>query len=705
MTGTALNPFRPTRWEHHSEGRQLIWFTKTAEELVGGKSVFVYGSRGSGKTSLLRGICWEDLAYNASLKLQRSFRSFNHIGLYVRFPDHMASSMYHPGWRDVFPNSPNPDLEYHSLFSLIVESICIERALEAVHQLRLEGLIGYSPLDEVKLFDDIIDEYPKLERYRTEKSRSFTALARAFREIVRDCNQASGRGMLRELMDVLPNRQPGEMLARVSSALIRVLKVTKKNSQQEIQRFKFCFDDCEVLNQLQRKSLITLVRTSKSPVSWVIASVGRVWEDPETFIPSQPLTDADRKNIFLDDRDDKNFRELCQAVVSLRLLFTATSEDESPVRLAGLSSFFPLDERLGQQSVNALLHRMLIKSNRPIAGDIVRAAEILDQSSKEFAKGGRRSESDYPPYYEAYILLHWRGREDSFSTTFGESEVAGLVQFGPRLLEPVFSAWLRRKQQNALLQISRALRVQTIPLGGANNVIMLADGSIRDFLEIMGEIYEAYGSSRPKRDASSDNLRRFATGRTQIAASTQTRGIYNASSAYFDGIANRSDVNNDATARLVAGLAELTSLLQSATADARVLASAERGVFLTAFEKVGGLGLSPRDEALQSLLRQAELAGYLRPIGGQKAAMDKVSDGATFNWAYRLHRRFSPKFRFSIRGAYEPVRLLPSDLAALCIDSGSRSPEGWALELSQVLTSDSGVQFTLPLEHGSNDET
>ena len=87
------NPFRPTRWEHHRDGKPLLWFTKTANELAAPKSVFIYGSRGSGKTSILKSICWEDLAGNDSLRLQRNIADFEHIGIYIRFPDHISQSL------------------------------------------------------------------------------------------------------------------------------------------------------------------------------------------------------------------------------------------------------------------------------------------------------------------------------------------------------------------------------------------------------------------------------------------------------------------------------------------------------------------------------------------------------------------------------------------------------------------------------------
>ena len=107
MTQIA-NPFRPTRWEHHRDGRPLLWFTDAAGELAAPKSVFLYGSRGSGKTSLLKSICWEDLADNDSLRLQRRLNDFDHIGIYIRACRHLGDS--HAAETSIHRRSANREL-------------------------------------------------------------------------------------------------------------------------------------------------------------------------------------------------------------------------------------------------------------------------------------------------------------------------------------------------------------------------------------------------------------------------------------------------------------------------------------------------------------------------------------------------------------------------------------------------------------------
>lgn len=703
MNRRNFNPFRPTRWEHHGSGRPLIWYSSAADDIIGHKPTFIYGSRGSGKTSLLRSICWEDLLGNESLKLQKSFHDFRHIGVYIRFPDHVSSSLYYYDWGKFFPDSPSPELEYHSLFSLVVEALCLERLLEALHALRIAEYITFDASHEINSCEYFMKEFPSVSGFAPDEPRTFLGVARMLRLMTRSINVLVGRGQIAELLVQLPNRVAGEMLAGFCERLAPGIHQTSVKTSDTL-TFKFCLDDCEVLNDVQRRSLITLVRTSRAPVSWAIASVGRRWESGETFIPSQPITDADRRNVLLDARGERGFRELCQSVVSLRLLFGSGDVVPGSLSAEALNHAFDLDRRLGVQSVNAVLDILLRRSNRPIAHQITKAAENLANWQSDRAAMARASEGREKrilPYYEAYTLLHWNEDAQSFQSGFTETDVQQIGRYGADLSEPVFNAWLRRKQQSALLQLSQVLRVRVLPLEGHNNIVTLADGSIRDFLEIMGEIFAEYIE---RRGASPEAINSFVKSQGKIAQKTQTDGIYAASEAYFEGIANRVDVNNDAIARLVSGLCVLTSLLQSRAGDPRVLSSAERGIFVLSLDRSGGRPLEGAALDLHRLLEQAELAGYLRSVPSQKAQMDKIMGAGWQNVAFRVHRRFAPHFRFSVRGAYEPVRLSIELLGRLCLDYGDMTPEAWAAAAVDGLGGGGGDQMTLPLFSGVADD-
>lgn len=699
MNSLVQNPFRPTRWEHQQDGQQLIWYTETADELVAEKSVFVYGSRGSGKTTLLRGICWEDLSHNRSLRLQKRVTDFDHVGVYIRFPDHISASFSERVWGKPLASVSDPEYEFHRIFSLLIESACIERLLDCMHELRILGDLEYKPSSELVFVEDLLCEFPKICDFGSIELRTFSDLARAFRALTRSINQSFGRGAIQELWDILPPREPYELLGYVCERLSGSVQLRSQIGNRN-PRFKFCFDDCEALDHFQRKSLNSLVRQSRSPVSWVIASVGKSQWAGETFINSQPLTDADRAIISLDRREANDFSSLCEAVASMRLLFSLPEAEQPSLPANKMVKYFDLDERLGRQDVNSIMKKMVGKSLKPLAKDVEASAEALRDAQNKLSKKNRRGSS--LPLYEAYVLMHWGGNESSFRSNYERLDADIASGYATQLLDSGFSAWLRRKQVNALLQFSAKLSQKRLPISGSNYVVSLADGSIRDFLEILGEIYDEYANRSKTKGLALETLVRFAKSRTKVSDETQTRGIYRASEAYFEGISNRFDVEGDLLTRLISGLGYLTSFLQSNPSDSRVLAFAERGIFL--FSPPKGSDIDPQMvEDVRRALKQAELAGYLRPIATQRMPRRASARTDASVLAYRLHKRFSPNFRFSFRGAYEPFRLEFEELFELLVNTDRGASLRWAEKVGGIADRFDDDQFTLPLEDRVND--
>jgi len=702
-----INPFRPTRWEHHTEGRPLIWFTPTAESLAQEKSTFVRGSRGSGKTTLLKSICWDDLVHNESLRMQHSMGDFQHIGIYLRFPDHISTSMGLLDWKAVFPDAPEPELEFYRFFSFAVELSCLERALVACHELRLSDYLSVAAAQEVRLVTEIFEEYPRLAAFGDTRPTTFVAAARLFRDVVRRMNEACGRGSLKTFIETLPAREPNELLTFVTSRLSGVTRLKTRRRGELQPGFKFCLDDCEVLSQAQQRSINSLVRKARFPISWVVSSVGSFLESRSTYIPQQQLTDADRRVVSLDDRKTKDFRQLCEAVVGLRLLYSLPPALRGD-RGANVERVFPLDVRLGAQDVNETIRIIVNRSTSPYAETVKRAAltvrSVMERVSPKLVEADTPA-APWLPYYQAWVLLHWRGREDNFAANFDPENVNNLEEKARNLRHRSFQAWLRRKQVGALLHLSARLGFRKLPLAGANIIISLADGSIRDFLEIMGEIYASHVQASRGDPSDPQQLERFSRSGSRIAVATQADGIYKASEAYFEGIANRIDIEPNAVTRLIEGLGLYTSILQSNPSDATVMGRAERGIFVLrgGQEAAAGKALS----YIRETIRQAELAGYLRPVTVRQREREEVELPANAAAparmiAFRLHRRLAPHFMFSYRGAYEAVTLDAEDLAALCMPGSNIAPRSWATDLAQV-TPASEIQLRLPFD-GSDDD-
>ena len=692
------NPFRPTRWEHHRDGRPLLWFTNAARELAAPKSVFIYGSRGSGKTSLLKSICWEDLAENDSLRLQRHIDDFEHIGIYIRFPDHISQSLDYNEWYAQFPNAANPALAYYRFFSLAVELVCAERTLEAFHALRVKEMVTYAPGQELQIVEDFCDEYEALRNFTSRPPRTFLELARLLRNIVPRMSEACTNGTAVALMDRLPPREPNQLLTYLSERLISAVRVKGKGEPRQTS-LKFCLDDCEVLSALQRRSLNTLVRLSKSPISWVISSVGEANEASETFLDAQPLTDADRLVRSLNDRNDRDFLELCQSVISLRIYF-ALPVELRPDQSRDLREIFDLEERLGDVSVNSLIQQILRRSKSPAARLVETGAAELHRA---IGRAGRSSPRRYSsaavaPFYEAYLLMHWQGAEDSFKTDITPADVRRLAAFSGQVLDDSFNAWLRRKQLGSLLHLAQSLRMRKMPLFGGNIIVSLADSSIRDFLEIMAEVYDRYGAGTQSATAEKNTLERFASSRTQIALAYQSDAIYAASQDYYNGVANHAESDADTMSRLINGLGNLTSLLQSNPADPRVFATPERGVFVIEFDTIDARA-EEEAQFVSSIIQQGLLAGYLR-IEKVPKAMRSQADVNARLIAFRLHRRFAPHFTFSYRGAYAPVRISQADISTLCRRVDEQSPFAWAKSTAGVVGKVGDRQIKLPLQGG-----
>ena len=696
MTQIA-NPFRPTRWEHHRDGKPLLWFTDTARELAAPKSVFLYGSRGSGKTSLLKSICWEDLADNDSLRLQRRLEDFDHIGVYIRFPDHISSSLAYEAWRRQFPHATNPEIAYHRFFSLAVELVCAERCLEAMHALRLRDMVTYCPAQELHIVEDFCDEYEALIDFASRRPRTFLELARLLRNIVPRMSEACGHGTAAALSERLPPREPNQLLAYLSERLVQAVRVRGLGEPRQTS-LKICLDDCEVLSDVQRRSVNTLIRLSKSPVSWVLSSVGEAAEASETYLDAQPLTDADRLVRSLNDRNDKDFLELCQSVVSLRLYFALPIEARPDNASIDLRLIFDLSKRLGETSVNQLIEQILRRSKSPMC-ELVRsgAQELHGAIAKLKRRAPRRyvSPDAVLPFYEAYLLMHWQGHADAFKAGIQQDDVKRVAGFAGEVVEESTNAWLRRKQLSSLLHLAQSLRMRKMPLFGSNIVVSLADSSIRDFLEIMAEIFDRYRVGVEGDEDGRSSLVRFAATRTQLAQSYQNDAIYTASQDYFNGVANHAESNADVMSRFISGLGNLTSLLQSNPADPRVFASPERGIFLIEYDTSDPIAVEEA-QFVQAILQHAKLAGYVR-AEKVPGALRAQADAGNKQVAFRLHRRFAPYFHFSYRGAYLTVRVSQSDVARLCRRIDEQSPFAWAKALAGVVGKVGDRQIQLPL--------
>lgn len=657
---SQTNPFKPTRFEH--DQHPLIWLSPKVRRLEMLKSVYVSGTRGSGKTTLLKAVNWRERMYNTVLRDQIRSVLPGYLSVYFRLPDYFTNSISRIRWDKYYSGTADVETLSFEYFSTVVESIALQLVCEAMSTLRAEGHFNYSIEEEYRVVSSALKSHPELVDFLPKSIDAslpigLAELGQAFQSIHRQMNSAATRGYVDRIVSSLPQNAGGDLLQRFGEAFTSLIHDSPKSKISQDFHIKLCIDDCEVLRPVQQRFMNTLVRKARAPIFWIVSYVGQKFESTSTLIPDQNLTDADRFVLDLDTESDQGFFELCQAVSSLRLHYAAEKEPVPVQTTPGRQ--FDLRRILGPTDIN---HLFMMATKRTESDDLRRlknrAEAMMSEIISTFEGQGENSFGEHeahgaPPIYQTYVI-------DRLYPKLSASEVRARTRIN-------FGAYMRRKQRAALLAMCSEFRVSNIPYAGWHVVLSMSDGCIRDFLEIMGEIYEI---------ATRGDVHSIHTFKSRYAAipwNVQRRAILTASTAKFVGIKESTATHWAEASKLVECLGRLTSLLQGDHTSLDCLKTPERGVFVFDLDQVAGATEAERQDArdlVRAVLHRCEADGLLRPYLERRP--DKLA-AATMESAvmhYRLHRRFAAHFRYSYRGPYEEVKLPMDDVVALC-----RSPD------------------------------
>ena len=718
------NPFRDTRWEREDEKEILIWFSNTSRELMNdSKPAFVYGNRGSGKTTLLRSICWDDLTHNKSLKSQCSLSDSKYISIYIRLPDYVPGAFNSISWEKHFPDGNHDYLKYE-LFSLIIELLCITQILKACHELRVEKYLTLSPSAEIKIVKDTINNFKKLSNFYDDQPSTFIELSLIFEQVIKRIHTYVNRGFIKDLLMELPERSPNELLLYVADRLSKASEINNFKNQGVVSNpyFKCCLDDCEALNFIQKKALNSLIRAATHPVSWVVCYVAKGELNRETFIPNQDLTNADVKDFPLSEIKDGEFIELCQSIAGLRISFFqdtkhSVKEKNSFFDKKQLGELFNLDQKLGSTNVNQIIHTMVRRSQK----DEMRKFKALAERFGDLDKSGAKKqginentnqgikEKNLPPYYEAYIFAHWNSKSwgnhrggnhflHNPCYNIDDDKIRRFISLiGPRGNRP----GIRRKMVAPIIRLAYHKEKGNVPLSGKQAIIHLADRSVRDFLEILAEIYDEYidiceKNTHKEKPKKTDCKKIFCVSRTKISSEIQKKSINRASNLYYKGIIGKNDTSSAGPLQtLVEALGRYTHELQANFKNSNSLATPERGRFSF---KINSKLSEEKIEFLKDLLEKAVLAGYLRLnfSGRQNKNVDNYLLEAGQVATYRLHNRLAPYFNLSYRGAYSEVTIDAEKLLLLFSKTEYISIDSWLKDL--LPTADKNTHPELDLE-------
>lgn len=651
----VTSPFYISRAEY--DAAPLFWLPPEFSKLEDTKPVYVAGSRGTGKTSLLRALSWEDRLKNLSLQhalrsMKRDSFSGKVLGIYVRIPDYIADGF--TGWPKVNSGLNAEEIQGHR-FALYIELIALQLLVKALEELQRARVFSYTLREEEEVVSAVLAERPELRRFMDDSGgfKSLPRLRAAFLQMHRTIRDCAVRQVDLEPASCFPADQIGGWLKSIGPILLSLAN----RDGSDPWRWKLCLDEAECLGELQQKAVNTLVRLVTHPFSVVVAFVTRPWDITSTLVPGLTNSDADVSvwNLDKEYQEHKDeFERFASGVLTLRLNRESLS---APVP-------FEAKEVLGDYGINSLLKHLIGTSSRKELKELYERAEALAKEFPYFRSGRADREEEegtddvsVPPIYQQYII-----------------ERKGLVldrEWDRDRLRVLDSSEIRKAQVAALVCFCREFRFK-IPYAGWRIILSLSDSCIRDVLRQMSCVFDAVGVDKEA----------FMSMRVDIP--TQATGVREASASKIADIRDRVIHRADEVEAMVRGLG---SLLRGIQGDRRTgLDVPDRCVIQVRPD--------PKDIFLnvRELIREAQDGGFVTVVGEDSRVLQFV-----------LHRLFAPTYDISYRRSSYTVDIPAMDVYRMARAKSTGDRMAVVRELSRKYFGDS-YQLTFEDMDATNDE-
>jgi hypothetical protein len=439
------NPFSYDRFEKEED--PAIYLPRRFERFKTGRNFYFRGSRGTGKTALLRSFYWRDRITDSSFRMSpEDFRKETIIGLYVRVPDYQVPE---------FKQLSNNEEFRNNIFSTYLTFIHLELLFDALSNLSRTDYLPISASNELVFCRNLVQEYASLfsKIKNSHPIRTFHDLKSAFHSL-----QTIIRIM--GIRNLVEQDYPDVFLI---SSFEQFYGITQRiNSQvKELNEWRFflCIDEAEAFHNWQQVVLNTLVRTSKRPWTYLIAFVEGAFDLHKTAIPNESLGDADRIVEKLDGLEPGEFSEFADGILKKRI-----EKARGPIESLDVESI------LGKYTVNELLANHLKKSTRKGAEDLLKRAEDnrfrYSCDSKEVP----------PPIYETWI-----------ETLQNEQILTG--EESQREKRRISSSKLRKRHLASYHNICVKFHFKPV-YAGKDAILSLSDQCVRDFLRFFFFLFE-----------------------------------------------------------------------------------------------------------------------------------------------------------------------------------------------------------------------
>ena len=555
-----LSPFRSNRYELEEDRRHVYFLLPDdLEKLEELKSSYIVGTRGTGKTTLLKSLSWKERLESRSLRqaLDGDLRFDRYLGVYMKLPEYQLRGLGR--WL----SSAEPE-QRDALTSLYLDLIWLEALLVGVEEMRARGEFDYGLEAETDFVKWFCNWWSLRGGTLIElSSPSLPALEEVLVRVRSDIERAS-RSKLDpdQVLDRLPVDQIGA-LGRESAERLRGLCEPEEDEGQQW-HIRICLDEAEALSEEQQRVFNTMVRLSRFPLFFTAAFAAMPRDPSTTLIENQTLSEADRHLDIRDDMDDLKFKQLTVGV----------SESRVRARLADEDASFDLDAILGPLELDRWSEEILRRSESD-------EVKVLLDRARRLADARGESENAPAPILETY-LAEFEQREPPVSPSRQER-----------------SRGSRKKEPAVYIALLHKLGFKP-RYASAQMVLQLSDGCIRDFLSQMDELYSLRGQG----------LREFISS-AQVPSEEQDKALRAASKVKRQNLVRRVETNPpEEVERIVDGLARVTAELQ------KNLEVAEPGRFLLRGD------LEAKDlKSEVNVLREANQTGYLRILKEEGSRM------------------------------------------------------------------------------------